>query len=218
MSSIGFFGRHAKRHFLSGWPLRGKEWRCALWKMPVRRPALPVFLISPAVWAARCSLPEPAEFIGAIAGLSHYWCRPMRFPVRTFVLSLAVWCLPASLPAGRTEAAGQAAGVVIGMPEKIHAPTDLAALRRQLHRRVVVEGVVAATGQSRTGATSYLNFTKNYRESVSLVFFGGRKNEFPQEKLAEFVGKKIHVGGLLDERSGALQVRVFELEQIKVLK
>ena len=138
----------------------------------------------------------------------------MRFPVRSFVLCLAVMCLPAFVSSGRAE---PATGVV-GVPEKIYAPTDLANLRKQLHRRVVLEGVIVSTGKSGTGATSYLNFTKNYRESVSLVFLGGRKDEFPAEKLAEFVGKKIHVGGLLDERSGALQVRVFELEQIRMLR
>ena len=147
----------------------------------------------------------------------------MRFPVRSFALCLAALCLPAFVPAGRTEPAGKAGGGVpamgvLGVPEKIYAPTDLGSLRKQLHRRVVLEGVIAATGKSPTGATSHLNFTKNYRDSVSLVFLGGRKDEFPEEKLAEFVGKKIHVGGLLDERSGALQVRVFELAQIRVLR
>ena len=142
----------------------------------------------------------------------------MKFPARSFALCLAALCLPAFRPVGRTETAGKTGSGVPGVPEKIYAPTDLADLRKQLHRRVVLEGVVAATGKSRTGATSYVNFTKNYRDSVSLVFLGGTKDEFPQEKLAEFVGKKIHVGGLLDERSGALQVRVFELEQIKVLR
>ena len=142
----------------------------------------------------------------------------MRFPIRRFALCLAALCLPAFMHEGWTETAGKTGRGALVVQEKIHAPTDLASLRKQLHRRVVLEGVIAAAGKSRTGATSYLNFTKNYRDSVSLVFLGGGKNEFPQEKLAEFVGKKIHVGGLLDERSGALQVRVFELEQIKVLR
>ena len=141
----------------------------------------------------------------------------MRLPVRNFALGLAALCLPAFLPEVRSEPVGKAAGVA-AVAENIYAPTDLANLRKQLHRRVVLEGVVVATGKSRTGAASYLNFTKNYRDSVALVFLGGRKDEFPQEKLAEFVGKKIHVGGLLDEHSGALQVRVFELAQIKVLR
>ena len=150
--------------------------------------------------------------------LSHYLRAPMRFPFRHFALCLAAVYVSGFMPVGRAETAGKTGGAVLVVQEKVCAPTDLANLRKQLHRRVVLEGVIAATGKSRTGATSYLNFTKNYRESVSLVFLGGKKDEFPQAKLAEFVGKKVHVGGLLDERNGALQVRVFELEQLKVLK
>ena len=102
--------------------------------------------------------------------------------------------------------------------ETVHDPTDLAALRKKVGRRVVLEGKIVATGNSRTGSTSYLNFTKNYRDSVSLVFLGASvAKDFPKERLAEFVGKKIHIGGLIEERNGALQMRVFYAEQIRVL-
>jgi hypothetical protein len=110
-------------------------------------------------------------------------------------------------------------GTVPVVAEIIYAPTDLAKLKPRVNHRVVLEGVIVATGKSRTGSTSYLNFTKNYRDSVSLVFLGASvAKDFPKERLAEFVGRKIHVGGLLEERSGALQMRVFDAEQIKVLK
>ena len=135
---------------------------------------------------------------------AHTWC------ILAVSLLAAAHSVRAEVPKNR--------GTVPVVSEFIYAPTDLAKLKPRVNRRVVIEGVIVATGKSRTGSTSYLNFTKNYRDSVSLVFLGGKKNEFPQEKLVEFVGKKIHVGGILDERSGALQVRVFELEQIKVLR
>ena len=53
---------------------------------------------------------------------------------------------------------------------------------------------------------------------VSLVFLGtsGAKG-IAKADIAAFVGKKIHIGGILEEWNGALQMRVFELEQIKVL-
>jgi hypothetical protein len=109
-------------------------------------------------------------------------------------------------------------GSVPVVAEVIYSPTDFAKLKPRANHRVVLEGVIVATGKSRTGSTSYLNFTKNYRDSVSLVFLGASvANDFPEEKLAEFVGKKIHVGGLLEERNGALQMRVFYPEQIRVL-
>lgn len=141
----------------------------------------------------------------------------MRFPAPLFTfLCIGLW-----LPAGVGAVCAQspkAGGTVPVVAEIIYAPTDFAKLRPRLNHRVVIEGVIVATGKSRSGSTSYLNFTKNYRDSVSLVFLGpGVAKEFPREKLAAFVGKKIHVGGLLEERSGALQMRVFDAEQIKVL-
>lgn len=141
----------------------------------------------------------------------------MRFPVRNF----AFHCIAVSLFAGVSPVFADPAktgGAVPVVTETVHAPTDLAKLKPKVNRRVVIEGVIVATGSSRSGATSYLNFTKNYRDSVGLVFLGATvAKDFPKERLAEFVGKKIRVGGLLEERDGALQMRVFYPEQIKVL-
>ena len=141
----------------------------------------------------------------------------MKFVVR---LS-ALLCLAASslFSAGIARAeVPQPRATVPSVTEPIYAPTDLAALRKRLGRRVVLEGKIVATGSSRTGSVSYLNFTKNHHDSVSLVFLGikGPKGIAKQD-LAAFVGKKVHVGGLLEDWNGALQVRVFELDQIKVL-
>ena len=139
----------------------------------------------------------------------------MRFPARIFTLRYAAAFLLAGIVEAEPVKTGSAVPVVA---EIIYAPTDFARLKPRLNRRVVLEGVIVASGQSRTGSTSYLNFTKNYRDSVSLVFLGASvAKDFPKERLAEFVGKKIHVGGLLEERSGALQLRVFYPEQIRVL-
>jgi hypothetical protein len=141
----------------------------------------------------------------------------MRFPARLFALHCIAVCLSAaiSVVCAESSAGGGTLPVVV---EKVYAPTDFAKLRPRLNHRVVLEGVIVATGGSRGGSASYLNFTKNYRDSVSLVFLGAAvAKEFPKERLAGFVGKKIHVGGLLEERGGALQMRVFDAEQIKVL-
>lgn len=141
----------------------------------------------------------------------------MLFPVRLFALSCAVACLPAVTGAVRAGPVGVTQGIP-AVVEVIYAPTDLAALRKKLGRRVVIEGKIVATGSSRTGSVNYLNFTNNHHDSVSLVFLGGSgRKGIAQEQFAAFVGRKIHVGGLLEDWKGALQVRVFELEQIKVL-
>jgi hypothetical protein len=141
----------------------------------------------------------------------------MRFPASKVALHCIVVSLLAAVGGVQAEPL-KPGGTVPVVAEVIYAPTDIAKLKPKVNRRVVLEGVIVATGKSRTGSTSYLNFTKNYRDSVSLVFLGASvAKDFPKEKLAEFVGKKIHVGGLLEERSGALQMRVFYPEQIRVL-
>ena len=141
----------------------------------------------------------------------------MRFPVCLSALSF--FAVLAFAAAG--SAFAEPVGVKRGIPdvaEAIYAPTDLAALRKRLGRRVVIEGKIVATGSSRTGSVNYLNFTDNHHDSVSLVFLGGSgKKGIATEQFAAFVGKKIHIGGVLEDWKGALQVRVFELEQIKVL-
>jgi hypothetical protein len=87
-----------------------------------------------------------------------------------------------------------------------------------MHRRVVVEGRIVGAGESKTGSVRYLNFTKNYRESVSLVFFTREKEKgFTKERLSGYVGRRVRVGGLLSERSGALQIQIFDFEQIRLL-
>jgi hypothetical protein len=102
--------------------------------------------------------------------------------------------------------------------DETFSPTDLDGLRRKLNRRVAVEGTIVSSGQSKTGTVRYLNFTKNYRESLSLVFLAGRdRDAFPVGKLQQFVGKKVRIGGLVSERGGALQMRVFDLAHLKVL-
>ena len=141
----------------------------------------------------------------------------MRFPVRQVAFCCLAVCLLGGPDVLRAEPARQKSTIPV-VAEIIYAPTDLAALRKRLGRRVVLEGSIVGSGTSRTGSTSYLNFTKNYHDSVSLVFLGSSgKKGIPKTQLAAFVGKKIHIGGILEDRSGALQMRVFDLEQIKVL-
>ncbi len=141
----------------------------------------------------------------------------MRNFLRPFALTCIVACgFTASGPA-RAEQPKPAVTVPV-VAEVIYAPTDFAALRKRVGRRVVIEGKIAAAGSSRSGSTSYLNFTKNYHDSVSLVFLGSKGAKgISKAELATFVGKSIHVGGILEDRNGALQMRVFELEQMRVL-
>ena len=97
------------------------------------------------------------------------------------------------------------------------APNDLAKLKEMTGKPVVIEGTVSAQGENKTGTVRYLNFSKNYQETISLVFIvskGG--DEFSPEKLAPFVGKKVRVSGTVGSYNDALQIKIDKLEQIQV--
>jgi hypothetical protein len=105
----------------------------------------------------------------------------------------------------------------VGEP-KVYAPTNLEALKPLKGQKVVLEGKISNTGANKTDSIRYLNFTKNFRESVSLVFFANSGGgTFTKEKLAEFVGKTVRVTGTLSEYNGSLQIRMESLDQLKVI-
>ena len=142
----------------------------------------------------------------------------MKFPVVPFAPFSNVACLLLLMGNLRAEPAATSRSIPV-VVEKVYQPTDLAGLRKRLGRRVVIEGKIVAMGRSRSGGTSYLNFTKNYRDSVSLVFLGTKgANGISEEQIVALVGRTIHIGGLIEERSGALQVRVLAMEQIRELR
>ena len=100
---------------------------------------------------------------------------------------------------------------------KIYAPTDLATLKPLKGQKITLEGKIDNAGANRAETIRYLNFTQNFRESVSLVFFvSSGSGAFTKEKLAEFVGKKVRVSGALSEYNGSLQIRITALDQLKV--
>ena len=99
----------------------------------------------------------------------------------------------------------------------VFAPTDLAKLKEMAGKPVVVEGTLTAQGENKTGTIRYLNFSKNYKETLSLVFVvdkGG--DQFTSEKLGAFVGKKVRVSGTVGTYNDALQIKIDKLEQIKI--
>lgn len=99
---------------------------------------------------------------------------------------------------------------------KVYAPIDLEALRMVIGQPVTVEGTLMASGESKAKTVRYLNFTKNYKESVGLVFFASKGGEeFGLEKLNAWVGKKIRATGKLAEHNGALQIEIEKWEQVQ---
>jgi hypothetical protein len=102
---------------------------------------------------------------------------------------------------------------------KVYSPTDLATLKPLKGQKIALEGKVANAGANKTQTIRYLNFTPNFKDSASLVFFANSGGgTFTKEKLAEFVGKTVRVTGTLSEYNGALQIRMESLDQMKVLE
>lgn len=102
---------------------------------------------------------------------------------------------------------------------KVFSPTDLDALRPAIGQTVSVEGTIVASGESKTKTVRYLNFTKNYKESLGLVFFVSKGGEeFALDKLTAWVGKKIRATGKVAEYNGALQIVIEKMDQIQEAK
>ena len=101
--------------------------------------------------------------------------------------------------------------------DKVYAPNDLPGLKEMTGKPVIVEGTVTAQGENKTGTIRYLNFAKNFKEAISLVFImskGG--DEFAKDKLGAFVGKKVRVTGTVGTFNEALQIKIDKLDQIQV--
>ena len=96
-------------------------------------------------------------------------------------------------------------------------PSDLAGAKAHLGTEVVLEGAVVNQSASKTGDVRYLNFNRNFRNSISLVFFVKKSPDFSVEKLETFVGKQIRVRGVVEEYKDTLQIKVQNLSQIEVL-
>ena len=85
-------------------------------------------------------------------------------------------------------------------------------------RKVVVVGKVVAAGANKAGIIRYLNFTKNYKDSLALVFFtnmGG--GMFTKEKLADYVNRTVRANGVVSDYKGALQMKIESLDQIRTV-
>lgn len=125
----------------------------------------------------------------------------------------AVWCAFLLAGAGLTPAAEAPppATEVVVLPA-----TDLAALKTRIGQPATVEGTLVKAGQSNSGTVRYLNFTRNIRESITLVFFASKGGEaFALEKLQGWVGKKVRATGPVSEYNGQLQIEIATWDAVK---
>jgi hypothetical protein len=99
---------------------------------------------------------------------------------------------------------------------KVFTPTELDALRPLIGQPISVEGRLVRQGGNKGQTIRYLNFTQNYRDSVSLVFFVNKGGDaFAKEKLTEWLGRKVRASGKLSEFNGNLQIEIEKLDQLQ---
>jgi hypothetical protein len=114
-------------------------------------------------------------------------------------------------------AAPQPEVLPLSAPAKVYRADDLANLRPQAERAVMVEGRIVALRRNPQLGVYYLNFSVDYTQAVSLVFFQDALPEgMTAEKLEDCVNKTVRVSGRLKEYRGALQIIVQRAGQIEV--
>jgi len=102
---------------------------------------------------------------------------------------------------------------------EVYDPKALEVLRGKTGQIITVEGTIVRVGESKSGTHRYLNFTKLYRESVSLVFpIEKNPEEFKYDKLKAWVGKKVRATGTLSEYGSDLQMIVEKWDQVTEVK
>lgn len=134
--------------------------------------------------------------------------------MRTILLILVGIAIAATMRAEDATAAKKPAPAA-GTAE-IYDPTQIEVLRPKKGQKITVEGTIARAGENRAASLRYLNFTQNYRESVSLVFVVSKNAaEFTAEKLNGWVGKKVRATGMLKEYGTNLQMEIEKWAQLQ---
>lgn len=95
-------------------------------------------------------------------------------------------------------------------------PTQLDVLRGLIGQTITLRGTPVALGENRAGTITYINFTPDYRDSVSLVcFHADDPKGFRKANLQRFIGRTVTITGRLDEHRGNLQIKVTAASEIR---
>ena len=101
-------------------------------------------------------------------------------------------------------------------PTEIYDPKAVDVLRGKKGQILTVEGTLAGSGENKSGTRRFLNFTNNFRDSVSLVFVVASKpEEFTMDKITAWTGKKVRVTGTISEFNGQVQMVIEKWDQVK---
>jgi hypothetical protein len=81
---------------------------------------------------------------------------------------------------------------------------------------VETEGIIVSSYNS--GKVCYLNFDKNYKETLALIIFASNFNRFPEKPEKYYLGKKVRVEGRIKDYKGRLEIVLGSKEQIKIVE
>jgi tRNA A-37 threonylcarbamoyl transferase component Bud32 len=128
------------------------------------------------------------------------------------ILICGIYLSQVSKPASKPVEA-PAAAAVTAIPV-----TDTAAFIAKDGKAVTVEGEIERTGVNKAGTIRFLNFKDTKRGDLTLVFFSERApQDFTEERLSEYIGKKIRVNGTVSVYDGTPQISVDSFAQIETL-
>lgn len=97
-------------------------------------------------------------------------------------------------------------------------PDDLLKLGANVGESVEIRGTPVEVSENRSRTIYYLNFSQDYREAISLVFFiSDQPDVFTRERLEQYVGKSLAVRGTVERYRSTLQMKIRSLDQIEVL-
>lgn len=114
----------------------------------------------------------------------------------------------------RREKAEESSALVVH--DQVMDPLDLEGILAAKGREASFEGVPVRVGKNKNETIFYLNFSENFRSTLSLVFFSKDFPEgFGEPDLMVFVGRKIQIRGLVEEYNGAPQIKVQSLDHLK---
>jgi len=85
---------------------------------------------------------------------------------------------------------------------------------KYLDKYVETEGVIVSSYKA--AKVTYLNFDKNYRETLSLVIFSSAYKRFPASPEKHYLNKNVKVEGRIKEYKGRLEIVLGSAEQIKI--
>lgn len=122
----------------------------------------------------------------------------------------------AEAPPAQTPAVPAPPETAAADPEAPFDPANLDLIRQNVGKNIAVRGKIVDFGENKKGTIYYLNFSKNYKDSLALVFFiGTRSEEFTKEGLSKFLDKEIQAKGKIQEYQGAYQMVIETIADLK---